>query len=398
MKFLYLVVFGVIVIKADPLLVVSIMVKDEEAVIKDTLEPFLKADPSGQKIGYFVFDTGSTDNTIQNVQTLFKSYPLITFYIVQEPFIDFATSRNRALDLTENYFPNTYFVLMPDAEWYISNVEGLLEFCQKEINNTYLGPYFIHIKDAKLNFFTPRLIRQSLHSRFKGVVHEALVVYAEQLPYTQIPSNIFFTYNPAPKGIERSRNRYFRDRDLLIKEYEKNPQDTQTTFYLAQTYECLEDWNNAYYYYCKRCQLQGWQEENFFAAYKRAVTADKLMRAGQMFCWQQVHDLYLQAFESRPCRIEPLIKIAQYYLENKNMALALLYAKATLDIPYPTQETSFVEKSMYNFDRYTIIGTAAWYTGNYELGRWGLLKALEVCPQNQNLLQNLKCYSQIESR
>ena len=51
----------------SPLIVIAIMVKNEEQVIRATLEPYLRADPQQKEIAYLVFDTGSSDLT----------YPLI---------------------------------------------------------------------------------------------------------------------------------------------------------------------------------------------------------------------------------------------------------------------------------------------------------------------------------
>ena len=51
-------------------------------------------------------------------------------YIMEEPFVDFATSRNRALDLAEQIFVNNSFLLMLDAEWYTHNVSELIDFCK----------------------------------------------------------------------------------------------------------------------------------------------------------------------------------------------------------------------------------------------------------------------------
>ena len=374
------------------LLVVALMVKDEEAVIAATLEPFLKADPPGKFINYFIFDTGSTDATIQRAQELFDRYNITNYFILQEPFVDFSTSRNRALDLVEHYFPQTLFVLMPDAEWYINDVQGLLSYCMQEAGNINYGPYFIRIIDTQLDFFTPRLIRQSLHSRFQGVVHEALVVHAEQMPYTRLPATIFFEYKPTSSGRKKTNQRYYRDLKLLLAEYERNPNNTHTTFYLGQTYDCLGDWEHAYQFYSIRASQEGWSEDTFLAAYRRACMAHNLEKNNQLFTWNQVHEMYLQAYTLRPYRIEPLIKIAEHYLSTNNMALAFFYAKSSLDFPYPANDTNFVEKSMYDWQRYHIVGITAWYLGYYELGEWAVRKAIEAHPQEPQLYENLHYY------
>ena len=49
------------------------------------------------------------------------------------------------------------------------------------------------------------------------------------------------TSNPAHKKI-----RWSIDRDLLIEEWKRNPNRTRTAFYLAQSYECLNDYQNSF--------------------------------------------------------------------------------------------------------------------------------------------------------
>src|SRR5436190_22697761 len=101
----------------DPILVAVIMVKNEEHVIRETLQPFI----DGGIDSFFVFDTGSTDKTIETTQTFFKQNNITNGYIEQEKFIDFATSRNRALELAHQKFPHAAFMIMFDAEWYIND-------------------------------------------------------------------------------------------------------------------------------------------------------------------------------------------------------------------------------------------------------------------------------------
>jgi tetratricopeptide (TPR) repeat protein len=386
-----LILFASNLIMADPLLVVAIMVKNEELVIAKTLEPYAKADPQ-KNIAYFVFDTRSTDLTIQKAQEFFASYGITNFHICQEEFVDFSTSRNRALDLVEHYYPNATFVIMPDAEWYINDVPGLLKYCQQEKYNEQFGPYFIRIIEATLDFFVPRLIRQKLHSRFKGVVHEALTVYSEQIPFTRAPSTIYFEYKPTHVSQEKTRKRHVRDRDLLLTAYEKDPSDTQVTYYLAQTYESLGDWENAYKFYTIRTNQNGWEEDNFLAAYKRAFSADNLMKHTKAMSWEQVNALYLKAYSLRPTRIEPLIRISSYYFEEQNFPLAYLYARYSIDIPYPLKDTNFVEKDMYHYSRYALVGITGWYMQDYERGEVALRKAIEIAPDDVLLYQFLTLY------
>jgi glycosyltransferase involved in cell wall biosynthesis len=370
------------------------MVKNEEPVIQKTLEAYLKADPEGHSISYVVFDTGSTDATIEKAHELFKRYNCKEYRIFQEPFIDFSTSRNRALDLTEQCYPQAVFVLMPDAEWYINDVPGLLEYCNKHKYQEQFGPYFVRIIEHTLDFFVPRLIRQKLHSRFKEVVHEALVVYAEQIPYTRLPATIFFEYKPTDVSKENSKRRHLRDLELLLNAYKKDPHNMHTTYYLGQTYESLGDWENAYTFYDIRAQQNGWEEDNFLALYKAAFCAENLAKHDKNVSWDFVHALYLKAYAARPTRIEPLIRIAIHYFEEYNMPLAYLYAKYVLDMPYPEKDTNFVEKEMYHYSRYILVGLTAWDLQQYEIGYRALQKALEARPDNPMIINNLAIYKE----
>ena len=208
-----------------PLLVVVIMVKNEETVIRATLQPFVE----GGVDSFFVLDTGSTDRTVAVTKEFFTEYGIEQAYIIQEPFIDFATSRNRALDLAQEKFSHAAFMLMIDAEWYINDARALIDFCHACLRHGDIYPsYLIHIGNEAFDNYVCRLIRCNHGVRFAGVVHETII----QQTHIKVPATIFFNYLPAAVGIEASHRRFIRDRELLYKEYQKNPYDTRTLFYL----------------------------------------------------------------------------------------------------------------------------------------------------------------------
>ena len=65
----------------------------------------------------------------------------------------------------------------------------------------------------------------------------------------------------------KKKKRWSTDRDLLKIEWERKPNRTRTAFYLAQSYECLGDYQNAYKWYQVRWNLKGWNEEAYEARY-----------------------------------------------------------------------------------------------------------------------------------
>lgn len=372
---------------SDPLLIVVLMVKNEATVMRDTLETYLhiineRSDAQG---AFFIFDTGSTDDTIAITQNYFQEKNVQNAVIQQEPFVDFEVSRNRALDCAQEAFPGATFMLMPDAEWYMHNPEALLEFCKTHKNDLFHSAYLVRIMSTHLDFYTARLLRCRSGVRFVGKVHEA--VYHSNKKVT--PDTCYFEWRPREAGIEKSRQRWSRDVTFLLQDHEKNPHDARTVFYLAQTYDCLNDLDNACIWYEHRTKMTGWDEENFLAHYRLAQVYEAMNE------WDKALNYYLSAYSMRPTRAEPLIRLAEHYWKSGEHDLAFLFSQRACQIPYPTQDLLCVEKHAYNFTRHDLLGINAWYitaTNEHKLGKEGVLEALKAWPDAPHLQRNLKLY------
>lgn len=380
------------------LIAVVIMVKDEVDVIIPTLQPLI----NGGIDSILVYDTGSTDGTQQVAHTYFEQHGLIHAHIIEEPFIDFATSRNRSLDLAEELFPNIPFFLMLDAEWYTYNVGELIEFCKT--NEHYIAPgtqggcYAIRLVTLQDNIdnYTPRLIRRGKNARYAGVVHESI----QQRSSGQLPKTVYFEYAPKETGREKSKQRCARDLQLLKKSLANDPTNLRTMFYLGQTCQFLDDWDQAIYYYKKRAGLGEISEERYLALYRIACAIEHIIYTctqNNDYCkyqWEDALHYYLQAHAMLPHRAEPLIRIAAYYLRNNQHPVAYLFAHRAVLLPYPQNDTLFVEKYAYDYLRYDILGQCALYTGEFEEGKNAVLKALAITPEASHLHHNLSVYLQ----
>lgn len=367
-----------------PLLTIVLMVKDEACVMEETLEPFVKAPIENlqDKLAFFIFDTGSTDETIEVTRNYLKSNGFNHVVIEQEPFIDFAASRNRALDLTEVAFPDIPFMLMPDAEWILHNLDVLLRFCKTHKDRKDPCYNVRIIQNGSLDFCTSRLIRNHAGARFSGVVHETI----SRVSSEKVPQDCFFTFDPGEYGQEKSRRRWSRDVKKLLEVYEKNPRDSRTVFYIGQTYHCLNELENARLWYQKRIDTPGWDEENFMARYRLAQVHEEL---GD---WDSALCEYLKAFSMRPTRAEPLIQVAKHYLQTKEMDLCFLFSRRATEIPYPENDVLFIDKEMYSYTRFNVLGISAWYAKEDKIGKWAVEKALEAHPNYPHLQTNLQFY------
>ncbi len=376
--------------EVSPLLVVVLMVKDEESVVMPTLASYVASGIND----FFIFDTGSTDKTIEVTCNYFKDKKL-SMYIAQEPFIDFAISRNRALELAKQKFPYAGFFLMPDAEWYLRNGEKLLEFCRNHINDNPPGAaYLMRIFNKQLDFYTTRLIRATLQGSFNGIVHET---FSPTL-LIRVPE-AYFDLAPTCGGIEKSSRRWSRDRELLLKKVTEDPTDFRSIFYLAQTYQALGEFEKSYQYYKMRSSLPQYPEENFIARYRLGQVIEAMIAVNHPhFSWNDALQAYLDAYRMRPHRIEPLMRIAQHYLREHAMPLAYEFVLRANAVPYPEKDLLFVEKEIYEYVRYEMLSRCAWYMHEYKMG----LKAAHIAqsshPARVFLERRIGMYQQEEIR
>ncbi|MBI2345110.1 hypothetical protein HYV10_03495 [Candidatus Dependentiae bacterium] len=363
----------------NPLLIVDLMVKDEEHSMRETLRPFLES--HDQRIGYLIMDTGSTDNTIQVTLDLFNEFGVTHGYVVEKPFVNFAVSRNDAIRFAEEKFPYAAFLLMIDAEWFVQAVPDLLDFCE-QYKYCSENAFLLKIGNKGFENFLPRLFRPHKNLYFEGVVHE----YLNTASCIKIPEPVMAIYAPSNRGREQSQRRWTRDAKLLYDEHKRNPTDPRTTFYLAQTYACLGDLDNALYWYQFRTQQQGWDQENYMAYYRLAVVYDA---KGD---WPNALVNFIKAYSLRPWRVEPLVAIASHYLKIQDFFTAFMFARQASEIEPKPSEVLFVDKIFYDYTRYDLLGITAWYVGQYEIGEKALIKALEFDSTSTNLQHNLSLY------
>ena len=139
-----------------------------------------------------------------------------------------------------------------------------LHFCEQELDYPDHTSYLVRIVSTDLDFGTQRLLRCKTGLRFGGVVHETIMIGTR----FKTPNISFLNCGLADMVWKKLKRRWQRDKELLMKEHLANPMDSRTAFYLAQTFDCLGDLENAYKYYELRTHLRGWDEEDFMARYR----------------------------------------------------------------------------------------------------------------------------------
>jgi TPR repeat protein len=115
----------------------------------------------------------------------------------------------------------------------------------------------------------------------------------------------------------------------------------------------------------------------------------------------QALNWYLKAF-AHSQRAEPLVNIAEYYTklnskgeEKPEWHTAYMYAKMACSLTLPYNQILFINRQVYTYKRWHIMGIIGFYVGRYKEGKDACLKA--IAAENKEMdINNLQFYLQKE--
>lgn len=358
------------------LLTLSMIVKDEARTLERTLasiKPHIDR--------WVILDTGSTDGTQDVIREAMAGVP---GELHEEPFVDFATTRNRALDLAGN---ETEFVMWLDADDEVVGGQALRQFLERERGkgDRDREAYFVRV-EMGIRFDSPRVARTRAGWRFRGVVHEILM-HDDRPPPTHRVPDVTVHHHPAPDAIERSRRRWERDVGLLSAAVARDAKDTRSAFYLANTYLWLQRYEEAEAAFLRRIALGGWHEEIFESRQALARIA-----AARGMPWPEVEARWLEAHATSPHRAEPLYSIALHYDGAGKAPLTFLFARRGYELPLPVNDTLFVDEEVYTWKLADLVGSSAYWIGEFQIGEEAARKASGARPDDARLQKNLGFY------
>ncbi|WPV64827.1 glycosyltransferase [Chitinophaga sp. LS1] len=305
----------------DPSICLCMMVKNEAHIIRRALESALPY------IDYWVIcDTGSNDDTPAVIANVMQDKPGQLYHTTWKNF-----GRNRS-EVLERARSHADYLLIMDADMTL-NVKA--PFRQKLQHDFYEIRY-----EGSLDYSQPMLISSRHQWRYIGVTHEYL--HAETATEWAFLPEISLTHYG--DGGCRS-DKFGRDVQLLTEALQTEPHNERYMFYLAQSYSDLKLYEQALYWYEKRIEKEGWDEERWYARLQRADMLRLLGRA-----WTDVQAAYMAAFDARPWRLETLHAMARYYRENHQYLQGYCMASLALqDPPYPANDKLFIDKPVYDY-------------------------------------------------
>lgn len=362
---------------------VAIMCKNEENNILTTLDSCL-----GAVHKYFIYDTGSTDNTLPLVEE-WKKVNLTDVHIKSEDFVDFSTSRNAMLDWVDSFVTEDYpidFILLVDCNDQLKNHT---EF-RRWVNDQYYNPsddtafYMSQRWESKsinrtVEYSNIHLIKPKCGWRYTGRIHETITQNVnnpfETTTSTGIPKSIYL-YQERDEDDKKSNLRFASDAKLLLQDYTDNPTNPRTLFYLGQTYGCMAEWDESYKFYRLRTKHNNPKniEENFLACHNLGDVTTRMIPGEPNFdaekvknpkTWIKAMKWFLQAHEILP-RAEPLVFIANWYIKHKRYDVGEAFARLACQYERPVGSVMTVDDSIYSYKRWSHYAICGYFNGHYE--------------------------------
>lgn len=351
----------------------SMIVKNESHIILECLNSIYKY------IDYWVIvDTGSTDNTKELIENFFKEKN-IPGEIYDRPWINFGHNRSEALALCEG---KADYCWMIDADDY---VEGDFKYPQ----NMEADGYAIRMGRPEFSWWRTQIYKTGLGWKYEGVLHEyAVCTGKQQSTIGKIEGKYYVvarTVGGRNVGVS-AVEKYSKDAIILEEALQKEPNNVRYQFYLGQSYFDSQQWEKSIEAYMKRAQMGGWIEEVFYSLLRVGVAKAMLNKP-----WEEIQQAFLDCYNVRPNRAEPLYHIARIYRLNNKLGLAYIFAKMAASIPYPKDDILFVVDEIYTFGALDELGSVAFYAGYVEDGYNACKKLLtesRVPPEHLERVKN----------
>jgi tetratricopeptide (TPR) repeat protein len=213
-----------------------------------------------------ILDTGSVDQTMDIIR---EEMIGVDGNLYQEEFIDFATTRNRSLELSSK---KCKYKIILDDSYVLNGGEKLRDFLKKRDHSSF------SIKIGNLSekvlssyYYSLRIIKTSENLRYQSKIHE--YIHDPYTEYIQL-DEIFINDVVDQQHVVRSNNRFKRDILLLLEEDALHPNNPRTLMYLAKTYFLLKKYEKSVEYYKKMQELKDIDREYEFIAFYEEACID----------------------------------------------------------------------------------------------------------------------------
>lgn len=306
----------------------NMIVKNEGCIIIDTLSKLI----SKIKFDSFaICDTGSSDNTVELIETFFKN-KFINGKIYNHEWKDFGYNRSLALKCAENSGSDYIFIFDADDE-----IIGEVDF-----SNLTLDGYMLKFGNTSSSYERMCLVKNNKSWCYRGVLHE--YIYSSIIsPKGSIMGNYYIV-----SGRTSSRNsdpdKYLKDAKILEKGYQeslelKDGLHHRYAYYCANSYfdACEKELAKEWYLTTLKCE--GWYDERYNSCLK---------------LFEITKDYYylVESFYHNPRRVEGIYLLINHYTCEAKYNIAWNYYKFIQDY-YENTPDELSTKLFANIQDYT---------------------------------------------
>ena len=335
------------------------IVKDESKIIERCLNSVKSS------IDYWVIcDTGSSDETKEIITNFFKKYN-IPGELHEDKWVNFGYNRTLAFKhannslFNKNIFNNKskskyYYVIDADDIYIGKPLKNILsELVEKD-------SYSLTIKYNNLTYIRKQLFNVRQNWKYVGVLHEYADCDIKNYTIDTLKDSYILANTEGARS--NDKNKYKKDVDILLTGIKKEPNNARYHFYLANSYYDCNDFRNAKFYYYRRIEMKGWNEEVYYSMYRYAVCKSKLQITDN---FEEILYDYLKAFNYRKTRLEALYEIVRYYRITNNYALGYAYGMLGYEASksYP-KDILFINNDIHRYKFIDELSVCAWWNNN----------------------------------
>ncbi|HEY3180313.1 MAG TPA: glycosyltransferase [Casimicrobiaceae bacterium] len=324
-------------------LCLNMIVKNEAHVIRrclDSVVPHIRH--------WTIVDTGSTDGTQEIIRSHLRDIP---GELYECPWRDFGANRSEAVALARG---KADYILVMDADHVLRTPPGF------RFTDLDADAYFIAHRYAGVDYGIAVLLADRIAWRYEGVLHEYVTA---DVPHRIVPLVGPWVDVHHEGARSHDPQTYKKDAAILEAALAREPGNTRYAFYLGQSLKDAGELAPALAAFRKRATMGGWDEEAWQARYQAALLVERL---GLPVA--EIERAYLEAWNARPSRAEPLVQLARWYRARLEWPLALLFARTAVATPRPT-DLLFVEEAVYAWRALDELSIAAWHAGARDEGR-----------------------------
>ncbi|MFD7609469.1 glycosyltransferase [Streptomyces sp. NPDC059828] len=318
-----------------PSICLCMIVKNESKVIERCLSAV-----KGLIDTWVISDTGSTDGTQDLIRSVLDGIP---GELHEEPWVNFG--HNRTLNI-QHARGKADYVLLLDADLELQ--------CVGELPPLTADAYMLR-HDCDTSYRIRRLVRGDLPWRYEGVTHEFLTC-DQDVRQENIDALVIRDHGDGGS----KHDKFERDARLLSVELQRDPDNSRTVFYLAQTMRDLGRNTEAIELYERRAAMGGWVEEVYFSLLQVGI----LEAANSN--WPYAVEAFTKAWEARPQRLEACYELASRLRKMRRYHTAFALLRSAVGRAMPSEDILFTQPWVYRWGLVFEYSINAYWVGAYD--------------------------------